>query len=68
MSIKAFRKDMGLRQEDFAEIIGVSKVNYGKKENGNIKFSLDEAHKIAKHFNKPIEAIFYEYEVSKNET
>ena len=68
MSIKAFRKDMGLTQGDFAEIIGVSKVNYGRKENGTIKFSLNEAYKIAKYFNKPIEVIFYDHEVSKNET
>ncbi|HJA81817.1 MAG TPA: helix-turn-helix domain-containing protein [Candidatus Mediterraneibacter intestinipullorum] len=68
MSIKAFRESLGLRQEDFAKIIGTSKVNYSKKENGSIRFSLAEAHKIAIYFNKPIEAIFYDYEVSKNET
>ena len=67
MSIKVFRENLGLRQEDFAKIIGVSKVNYSKKENGSIKFSLAEAHKIAEYFNKPIEAIFYDYKVSKNE-
>ena len=52
MSIKAFRESLGLRQEDFAKIIGTSKVIYSKKENGNIRFSLAEAHKIAIYFNK----------------
>lgn len=68
MSIKVFRENLGLRQEDFAKIIGTSKVNYSKKENGSIRFSLAEARKIAIYFHKPIEEIFYDYEVSKNET
>ena len=33
-SVKAFRELIGKRQEDFAKIIGVSTVNYSKKENG----------------------------------
>ncbi len=68
LNIKRFRQKLGLKQEDFAAIIGTSKVNYSKKENGIIKFSLEEAHKIANHFNKPIEFIFYNNEVSKMET
>lgn len=67
-SIKSFRESIGLRQEDFAEIINTSKVNYSKKENGYVKFSLNEARKIAEHFHKPIEDIFFEEEVSKIET
>lgn len=66
--VKEFRKKLNLKQEDFANIIGVSKVNYSKKENGKIKFSLDEAHKISEHFNKSIELIFYANDVSKIET
>lgn len=66
-SIKTFRETMGLKQEDFAKIINVSTVNYSKKENGAVKFSLNEAHLIAAHFDKPIETIFFAHEVSKNE-
>lgn len=66
-SVKAFRESLGLKQEDFAKIIHVSTVNYSKKENGGVKFSLNEARLISKHFNKPIEAIFFTSEVSKNE-
>lgn len=66
-SIKTFRESMGLKQEDFAKIINVSTVNYSKKENGAVKFSLNEARLISEHFNKPIEVIFFSHEVSKNE-
>ena len=66
-SIKAFRESMGLKQEEFAKIINVSTVNYSKKENGTVKFSLNEARRISEHFNKSIETIFYAHEISKNE-
>ncbi len=66
-AIKRFRESLGLKQEDFAAIINVSKVNYSKKENGKVKFSLDEALMIAKHFNKPVEFIFGDCIVSKYE-
>lgn len=67
-SVKKFRENQGIKQEEFAKIIETSKVNYSKKENGNVKFSLDEARKIATYFHKPIEEIFFVDEVSKNET
>ncbi len=64
-TIKEFRKSLGLKQEDFAKIIHVSKVNYSKKENGKVKFSLNEAFLISNYFKKPIESIFGEINVSK---
>lgn len=67
MAIKQFRESLGRTQEEFATIISVSKVNYSKKENGKVKFSLNEAFQIANHFNKSIEDIFGNIEVSKNE-
>lgn len=67
-TIKLFRENLGMKQEEFAEIIDTSKANYNKKENGNVKFSLEDARKISEHFNKPIEDIFFEDEVSKMET
>lgn len=67
-AIKKFRESIGQTQEDFAAIIHVSKVNYSKKENGKVKFSLKEAFLISNHFNKPIEAIFGNGEISENET
>ncbi len=67
-AIKQFRESIGQTQEEFASIIHVSKVNYSKKENGKVKFSLNEAFLISNHFNKTIEAIFGNSEVSENET
>lgn len=67
-AIRRFRESLGLKQEDFAEIIHVSKVNYSKKENGKVKFSLNEAFLISNHFEKPIETIFGNNEVSKIES
>ena len=67
-AVKKFRESLGLKQEDFAEIIHVSKVNYSKKENGKVKFSLNEAFLISNHFNKPIEVIFGNDEISKSES
>lgn len=63
-AIKKFRESQGMTQEEFSEIINVSKMNYCKKENGKVKFSLDEAFLISKHFNMPIESIFANGEVS----
>lgn len=67
LAIRKFRESLGLKQEDFAEIIHVSKVNYSKKENGKVKFSLNEAFLISNHFKKPIETIFGDNKVSKTE-
>ena len=67
-AIKKFRKSLGQTQEEFAAIIHVSKVNYSKKENGKVEFSLDEAFLISNHFNQPIEVIFGNSEISKSET
>lgn len=41
---------------------------YYRKETGMIKFSLEEAKKLADLFKKPIEEIFFEHEVSITET
>lgn len=67
-AIKEFRTSLGLKQEYFAGIIHVSKVNYSKKENGKVKFSLDEAFLISNHFKKPIETIFGNNEISEMES
>ncbi len=67
-SVKAFRESLGMKQEEFAKVIGVSTVNYSKKENGLVKFSLNEARQISEHFHRPIESIFFAFEVSKNES
>jgi len=67
LTIRQFRESINATQDEFARIIGVSKVNYSKKENGQVKFSLNEAYKFAVHFKKPIEEIFGSAEFSSDE-
>lgn len=66
-SIRKFRKSKKLTQSEMADIIGVSRVNYSKKEAGNIKFSLPEATAIANHFGVSIEDVFFENDCSSKE-
>lgn len=51
-----------------ANLIGVSKASYSKKENSLIKFSSEEAKIVAGEFNKSIEDIFFSSTVSEIET
>ena len=67
LAIQSFRESLNQAQESFGKIIGVSKVNYSKKENGKVKFTLIEAYKISNHFKKPIEEIFGRYDFSNSE-
>lgn len=66
--LKTIREKLGYKQEDIAELIGVSLPNYCKKENGTVKVSLIEAKKISTKFNMGIEEIFFDDEVSIIET
>lgn len=67
-NVKKIRETKGLKQEDIAKVIGTSPVNYSKKENGYIKFSLNEAKLLSDFYQQPIEVIFFDDEVSKIET
>lgn len=57
-----------LKQDDLATLIETSLPNYSKKENGEIRFSLVEAKRIADFFGSTIDEIFFDNDVSKNET
>jgi putative transcriptional regulator len=56
--IKVFRAIGGLRQEDLANEVGVSRQTIVAIETGKYDPSLDLAFKIAHYFNVPIEKIF----------
>ena len=60
MKIKAVREEKHLTQEDIAHIIGTSTVNYSKKEAGSVRFSLEEARKLAAFFELSIEELFFD--------
>lgn len=66
--LKELRRSKGLTGDQMAEIIGLTKASYSKKETGSIKFSLREAKVIADYFGMQIEGIFFANNVSKMET
>ena len=58
MQVKEIRKYRNLKQSDVAKFLGMSLPNYNKKENGNVRFSLEEAKKLSELFLVSIEKIF----------
>ena len=56
--VEEFRKQMGLRQEEFAQAIKVSRQTVSSIENGKYNPSLELAFTIADFFSKSIEEIF----------
>ncbi len=57
-NIKEIRKNIGLRQEDMAEILKVSRQTIIAIENDKYNPTLELAMRIAKLFNKKVEEIF----------
>ena len=56
--IEQIRKDRGIRQEEFARSMGVSRQTISSLENGRYNPSILLAHKIAKYFGMAIEEVF----------
>ena len=56
--IKQLRKDRGLRQEDVANVLGVSRQTIIAIENDKYNPTLELAMKIAKLLELPVESIF----------
>ena len=56
--IEAIRKERGVRQEEFAKALGVSRQTISSLENGRYNPSILLAHKIAKYFGMTIEEVF----------
>ena len=56
--IEAIRKERGIRQEEFAKAMGVSRQTISSLENGRYNPSIGLAHKIAKFFGMAIEDVF----------
>ena len=56
--IEQIRKERGIRQEDFAKALGVSRQTISSLENGRYNPSILLAHKIAKYFGMTIEEVF----------
>ena len=56
--LEALRKERGIRQEDLAQALGVSRQTVISLEKGKYNPSLALAFKLARYFAMPIEEIF----------
>ena len=55
--IEQIRKDRGIRQDEFAKIMGVSRQTISSLETGRYNPSIFLAYKIAKYFDMTIEEV-----------
>jgi putative transcriptional regulator len=56
--IEEIRKAKGVRQEDFARALGVSRQTISSLETGRYNPSIQLAYKIARYFDLTIEEVF----------
>ena len=56
--IEEIRKERGIRQEEFAKALGVSRQTISSLENGRYNPSILLAYKIARYFGMTIEDVF----------
>ncbi len=56
--IEEIRNEKGIKQEDFAKLMGVSRQTISSLENGRYNPSILLAHKIAAYFGMAIEEVF----------
>ena len=56
--IEEIRKERGIRQDEFAKCMGVSRQTISSLENGRYNPSITLAYKIAKYFEMTIEEVF----------
>ena len=56
--IEEIRKERGIRQEEFAKELGVSRQTISSLENGRYNPSILLAYKIARYFGMTIEDVF----------
>ena len=56
--IEEIRKAKGVRQEDFAHALGVSRQTISSLETGRYNPSIQLAYKIARYFDLTIEEVF----------
>ena len=65
--IKQLRKEAGLRQEDMANVLGVSRQTIIAIENNKYNPTLELAMKIAKLLQRSVEEIFFQKKKKKGE-
>lgn len=65
--LEEIRKERGIKQEELAKILEVSRQTIGSLENGRYNPSITLAFKIARYFNMTIEEIFIYEEDDEND-
>ena len=58
--LEALRREKGIRQEDLAQALNVSRQTIISLEKGKYNPSLALALRLARYFAMPVEAIFYD--------
>ena len=67
--LRDIRKERKVSAVELANVLGLeTKTAYYKKENGTVKFSLEEARMLSIYFKKSIECLFYGENDSKIDT
>lgn len=56
--LEELRRRRGLKQEELADLLGVSRQTIGSLENGRYNPSIELAFKIARYFDLSIEEVF----------
>ena len=64
--IEQIRKERGIRQDEFAKLMGVSRQTISSLETGRYNPSICLAYKIAKYFGMTIEDVFIFDEEDEN--
>lgn len=65
--LRRIRTERHIKMKECAALLGVQEACYCKKECGTLRFSLEEAKKLANFFELPIEVLFFKEESSKME-
>lgn len=60
IELRVCRLKCGLNQQSVANLLGVTVSNYSSKENGKVRFYLEEAIKITERFNYILKKNGYE--------
>lgn len=55
ISVKAARVNSGMQAKEAAKELGLSITTYSRKENGHVRFYVDEVVKLSQLFQVPIE-------------
>ena len=65
--LEALRKQRGIRQDELADALGISRQTVSSLENGRYNPSILLAFKLSRYFQLPIEGIFTDEEETDDE-